>query len=256
MQGQALGSVWRHRLAGITRTGPHRELFGSRDNREGHASNEARKTGQVASRCREHTPFVLQVTAPVKRLVTSSFCFRCDSQSPRRPRLHGLQHTRSEASSVLRCDRAGERPPEVLPPGLRHSWQICTANHEDIARGRGFGTTSVQNGLIEFPQMGFPGRREVGKTQQPLRGSRCSTFRAAGLSHTVRGPTFLSGRNRLPSRRKLHLSVTISPRRHPVSSSSERAPTCNGCVARCRLSTAPMRETSSSDRNFSQLRFR
>ena len=40
------------------------ELFGSRDNRERHASNEVRKTGPSASGCAQRTPFERQMTAP------------------------------------------------------------------------------------------------------------------------------------------------------------------------------------------------
>ena len=80
MQGQSLNGVWKYRLAGIARTNPQSELFGSWDNREGHASNETQKTDHATSRCTERTLFVLQMIPPAQPLVTSPFCFRCDSQ--------------------------------------------------------------------------------------------------------------------------------------------------------------------------------
>ena len=55
MQGRSLSGVWRYRLAGIARTDPHSDSFGSWDCREGHASNEPRKTGQATRRCRVYS---------------------------------------------------------------------------------------------------------------------------------------------------------------------------------------------------------
>ena len=80
IRGESLDSVRGYGLVGTTQAVPRRELFGSWDNREEHVSNEPRKTGQAASRCGERTPFALQMTASVMRVVTSSCCLRRDSR--------------------------------------------------------------------------------------------------------------------------------------------------------------------------------
>ena len=109
------GTAWQ----GLPGSIPHSELFGPWDNREGHASNEPRKTGQAASRSRQRTPFALQLTTPVKRLAPSSLCFRCDSRSQR---VH--------PSTVL--EPIGHRPPSKAE-AARHRQRELTALARDAS---------------------------------------------------------------------------------------------------------------------------